>query len=433
MNTIALRSINSACVRSCPLKSAFLYSTVYSMPKITPPLTNTEVAKTKYNGKSYKLYDGKGLQLLITKNSKLWQFAYQRPVTKKANTIAIGNFNEVSLAQARNKRKEYRELLADGIDPAAHRDEQERQALSESRNTFNALADEWFARQSYDSPYTPELHLGYAKAEIGHKSITDITAYDVLQLCRIYEKQGKLTTANSVKVKVGQVMKYAIAEGLLKSNVVNDLAGALLSPVTTLEHHAAIIEPDEFGQLIRDIESFEHCHYIVKQALKLLALVFCRSVELRTMRIKDIDFKRNQWRYTPSKTRKSTAVSVIVPLSHQALAIIKDAIEFTGSDDLVFPSIHGNSKPMDRKTLSGALLNMGYKDKHVPHGFRASAKTILEDEFDYDPRFTEMQLGHVVKGSNGTAYGRGKFLRQRTEMMQFWSDWIDSLKAAKSP
>lgn len=398
------------------------------MPKITTPLTNTEVAKAKYNGKNYKLYDGKGLQLLVTKNSKLWQFAYQRPVTKKANTIAIGNFNEVSLAQARDKRKEYRELLAEGIDPALYRDEQEKISVNASRNTFAVLADEWLSRQSYADAYTPKLHLGYAKAELGHKPIADITAYDVLQLCRIYEKKGLLTTAKGVKIKVSQVMKYAIAEGLLKSNVTRDIDNALLSPSTTLEHHPALIEPDDFAQLIRDIEAFTGCHYVTKQALRALALLFPRSIELRTMRVEDVDFKRKQWRYTPQKTRKSTAVSVIIPLPHQALTIIEDTLNFTNSDGLVFPSIESNTKIMDRKTLSDVLIRMGYKGKHVPHGFRASAKTILEDEFDYDPRFTEMQLGHVVKDSNGTAYSRGKFLRQRTDMMQFWADYLDKLK-----
>lgn len=400
------------------------------MSRLTKPLTNTEVEKAKFKDKISKLYDGQGLILKITQTSKIWQFEYVRPFIKKRNVLSLGTYPSVSLAQARQQREEYRKLLAQNIDPMQYRDGNLRETINDINNSFERLADEWLSKQNYSkSSYNnATMHLRYAKRRFGKKAVKDITVHDVIACCRIYEEEGKLSTSQAIKVKVSQVLNYAVGIGILDRNVVNDIGQRVLKPQVH-KNRPAITNKDEFLKMMHVIWLSNNLFFETKQAIWLLAMLFCRPSEILSMKIEDIDFENKQWRYTPKKTENSTKVQLITPLPTQAVSIIQDMIIKNNSSVYVFESTkRKNRKPMDRTAMSKFFSLIGYKDIHCPHGFRASAKTILEEEFEYDPRYTEMQLGHAVKDSNGTAYHRAKFLKQRAEMLQTWANWLDEAK-----
>ena len=403
------------------------------MPRITKPLTNTEVEKAKYKDKVFKLFDGQGLILKVAQTSKTWQFEYTRPYTKKRNVLSIGGYPSVTLAQARAKRDEYRALLAQNIDPMQYRDDAVKQATIDVSSTFEKLSDEWLSKQNYaKSSYSNAImHLRYAKQSFGKKAVKDITVHDVIGCCRQFESQGKLTTSQAVKVKTSQVLDYAIGLGLLDRNVVNDIGMKVLkSPIH--DNRPAIIDKKEFIEMMGKVWNSDNLFYETKRAIWLLAMLFTRPGEILEMKTADIDFDEQVWRYTPKKTANSTKVDVIVPLPHQAASIIKEVIAKNNPSIYVFETTKRKSAtPMDRSAMSKFFPLIGYKGKHCPHGFRASAKTILEEEFEYDPRYVEMQLGHVVKDSNGTAYNRAKFIKQRAEMLQKWADWLDDARISQ--
>lgn len=400
------------------------------MPKITKPLTNTEVDKAKYKDKIIKLFDGQGLLLKVTATSKIWQFEYARPYTKKRNMLSIGTYPQVTLAQARSKRDEYRSLLAQNIDPMQHRDNIAKQLANDISNTFEKLAEEWLTKQNYSkSSYNNAvLHLRYAKKHFGKKAVKDITVHDVIACCKVYEQQGKLNTSQATKIKTSQVLDYAIGLGLLDRNVVKDIGQKVLKSAIH-KNRPAITDKKEFIEMMAVVWQSDNLFLETKYAIWLLAMLFCRPNEILEMKISDIDFDQKQWKYTPKKTKNSTKVQVSTPLPHQAITMIKEVIVKNNPSIYVFETTKTKKTiPMDRSAMSKFFSVIGYKNKHCPHGFRASAKTILEEEFEYDPRYIEMQLGHVVKDSNGTAYNRAKFIKQRAEMLQTWANFLDSAK-----
>lgn len=388
------------------------------------PLSDAEIKRAKPQDKEYRLSDGAGLYMVIRPNgSKLWRFDYYRPATKKRTTLGIGSYPEITLADARQIRDDARAKLAKGIDP------QDQPDLSQSTETFAQVATEWLSMQTdkTDSTRAKSLYLlKFAYADIGSMLIDQVKAKHVLDVCRRAEAEGHLEKAAKVRAKIGQVMRYAVATGRADRDPTVDLRGALKTPVT--KHHSAITDPKILAKLLQDLWAYDG-HMITQAALKIAPMVFVRPVELRTARWADIDLEHGVWAYTPPKTQSSTGTEHIVPLAAQVIEILQDLRDLTGHSEYVFPSLFSYSRPMSENAINLALRRMGWDGSTVcGHGFRATARTILEEVLDYRIELIEQQLAHRVKDMHGRAYNRTKHLDKRRIMMQHWADYLDSLR-----
>ena len=396
------------------------------MPSITTnKLTDTLVKSIKPKDAPYKLSDGGGLYLLVKPNGgKYWHLAYR--YNEKQKLLSLGVYPEVSLKDARKKRDAARKLLAQNIDPSEAKKEEKRLSILQAANTFESIAREWLEKQNHLDDVTQNKSkwlLDFAITGFGKKAITDITAPDVLAVCQLLEKQEKRETARRIKVKCGQVFRYAIQNGLATYNPTQDLKGAL-QPVIT-KHQAAITDPVEVGELLRAIAGYKG-QFVTLCALKLAPMVFVRPSELRQALWEHIDLETKEWRYHVNKTNTAH----IVPLSRQAVTILKELHALTGISPYVFPSIRTNSRPMSENTINPALRRLGYTSEQMcGHGFRAMARTLLEEVLGYPYDIIEQQLAHTVRDPNGRAYNRTKHLEARHKMMQDWSDYLDSLQA----
>jgi len=399
------------------------------MPRTVKPLSDTQIKFAKPRELQYKLSDGDGLYLLVKPDGvKLWRMDYTRPITKKRNTLAFGVYPDISLADARSKREEARKLIALGSDPSEQRKEDARVAKIAAANTFESVALEWLSKQKFAESTKEKskylLILPFLK--FGHRPISEILPYEVLDVCRIAEKEGHLEKARRIRQRCSQVFRYGVALGICSSDPTRDLRGALEAPET--RHHSAIVDPCEVGRLLVDIENYSG-NYTTVSALKIAPMLFTRPGELRALKWADLDLDLAQWRYTPPKTKKKTGIQMIVPLASQVVGILRELQAIHGHSEYVFPAIHTKLKCMSENTINQALRRMGWEaDQVCGHGFRATARTILEDVLDYPPELIEMQLGHQVKDPNGRAYNRTWKLVKRTEMMQHWADYLDDLR-----
>lgn len=391
-------------------------------------LTDTQLRNAKPQNKDYSVTDGLGLSILITSSGgKWWRFRYRH--LGKPKLMSMGTYPEVSLQQARAKRDEARALVAKDIDPGQDRKEQKQKAILEATNTFEAVGNEWHALHNKNKSETHQQRVKrwlefYLYPTLGSKAISSITAPMVLETTNILQKQGKLETAHRVIQTAGQVFRYAIQKGFAKYNPTPDLRGALPPPV--VKNMAAILEPKDFAGLLRSIDGYQGT-LTVRCALKLAPLLFQRIGELRHMQWADLDFERNEWRYKVTKTKTEH----IVPLSTQAVDIIKQMQSYSGHGQFVFPGGRTHERPMSENAINGALRNLGYDTQNdiTGHGFRAVAQTLGEQELGFDPKHIERQLAHSVANPLGTAYERAQFLQARKGMMQNWADYLDKLKS----
>ncbi len=390
-------------------------------------LTHRQVQAAKPLDKDVKLSDGKGLYLLVKKTgAKYWRMKYR--FYGKEKLLSIGVYPEVSLQKAREACNEARKLLIDGIDPSAHKKAVKIANMVSSDNSFEVIAREWFASHMKDKAETHRVRaLRMLTAdlfpEIGRLPVKDITAPILLVALRKVEQRGAVQTAHRTKQIAGQVFRYAIATGRAERDPTPDLRGAL-QPTTT-KHFAAITEPREAGRLLVAIDGFQGT-FVVKAAVKLSALFFCRPGELRHMKWSDINYEEHRIEITAEKTRQQH----IIPLSNQAIAILEDLKPITSRSEYIFPSARGASRCMSENAVRIALRAMGYdNDTMTAHGFRAMARTLLDEILGFRVEWIEQQLAHAVKDANGRAYNRTKHLKQRTDMMQKWADYLDQLKA----
>lgn len=397
------------------------------MPKRITPLSEVKVRNTKPQGNAYKLFDGGGLFLFVTPSGgKLWHFKYR--FDNKEKKLAFGTYPEISLDNARQRRDEARRQVAHGIDPGAVRKAQKQAETSETE-TFEVIAREWHTK------FTPTWTPGYAitimgRLErdcfpwIGTRPITQIKALELLTVLRRIESRGALESAHRIKTIAGQVFRYAVATGRAERDPSGDLKGALPQPEE--KHFAAITDPKEVGSLLRALDSYQG-HFVVKCALRLAPLFFVRPGELRNAEWAEIDFDEATWTIPAHKMK--TKQSHIVPLSNQAIAILTELKELTGTSKYVFPSGRSNSRPMSNNAVLAALRRMGFrKDEMSGHGFRAMARTILDEVLQQRPELIEHQLAHSVRDPLGRAYNRTAHLPERRKMMQLWADYLDGLK-----
>ena len=390
----------------------------------TDKLTEVQVKNTKPTDAPYKISDGGGMYLLVNPTGgKYWHLAYR--YNNKQKLLALGVYPEVTLAKARKAREKARKLIKDGIDPSEEKKAAKKLANLQSATTFEAIAREWLDKQTHLAEVTQNKSkwlLDFAITGFGKKAITDITAPDVLAVCQLLEKQEKRETARRIKVKCGQVFRYAIQTGRATYDPTQDLKGAL-QPVIT-KHQAAITDPVEVGELLRAIAGYKG-QFVTLCALKLAPMVFVRPSELRQALWEHIDLETKEWRYHVNKTNTAH----IVPLSRQAVTILKELHALTGISPYVFPSIRTNSRPMSENTINPALRRLGYTSEQMcGHGFRAMARTLLEEVLGYPYDIIEQQLAHTVRDPNGRAYNRTKHLEARHKMMQDWSDYLDGLQ-----
>ncbi|WHZ12968.1 MAG: Integrase [Burkholderiaceae bacterium] len=374
--------------------------------------------------------DGGGLYLEITAaGGRYWRQKYR--FGGKEKRLAFGVYPDVSLAQARKARDKARELLAEGADPGAAKRE-ERQARAEAAaNTFEAVGRAWLDKTvASRTAATQEKVARWLERDvfpyIGKLPISTIGARDVLErVLRKVEDRKATETAHRVKQTIGQAFRFAVVSGLAERDVTADLREALATKTT--RHHAAITEPKTAGELMRAIHAYTG-QPATRAALSLAPLVFVRPGELRHAEWSEIDLDVGEWRIPGAKMKMRN--DHIVPLSRQAVAILRELHPLTGHGRYVFPSLRTGERPMSENTLNGALRGMGYSaEVHTAHGFRAMARTIMDEVLGERVDLIEHQLAHTVKDVNGRAYNRTAHLPARREMMQRWSDYLDKLAA----
>ncbi|MBR9886482.1 MAG: integrase arm-type DNA-binding domain-containing protein [Oceanospirillales bacterium] len=391
------------------------------------PLTDRAIKAAKAQNKDHKLSDEKGLFLLVTKTgSKLFKLKYR--FHGKEKKLSFGAYPDISLREAREKRDDARKLLANGIDPSAQKKAVKAADKLNTENSFQALALEWFNTKQADKSEGHQRRVkrnieAYLFPVIGHHPINDITAPIILDALRQIEQRGTVETAHRTKQIAGQIFRFAIATGRAERDPTPDLKGALKTPVK--RHFAAITEPKDAGRLLVAIDTFTGT-YTVKAALQLSAMFFCRPGELRHMKWNDINHDEQRIEITAEKTHQQH----IIPISKQALTILNALYQITGNGEYIFPSARGRSRCMSENAVRVALRSMGYDNETMtPHGFRAMARTLLDEVLNFRVEWIEQQLAHAVKDANGRAYNRTKHLAQRTEMMQKWADYLDQIKA----
>lgn len=385
---------------------------------------------TKYSGKPSgdKHTDSAGMYLLVTAAGKYWRFNYR--FLGKRKTLAIGVYPTISLAEARRRRDKAREQLAHGVDPSAAKKADKQAKVDQMANTFELAARAWLKktaanRKDITQDRITTLLENDVFPYIGSLSINSIGPRDVLyKSLRKIEARGSIDTAHRAKQICGRIFRYAVAVGLAERDVTVDLRGALSE--IPKSHFSAITEPKEAGQLMRSIFGYSG-HPTTVAALKLAPLVFVRPGELRKAEWNEIDFKAEEWRIPGSKMKMKA--DHIVPLSSQAIDIIRSLQPVTGHCRYVFPSLRTGDRPMSDNTLNAALRSMGYsKEVHTAHGFRAMARTIMDEVLGERVDFIEHQLAHTVKDPNGRAYNRTAHLPARKLMMQRWANYLDRLR-----
>jgi len=386
------------------------------------PLSDTAARQAKFTGKQQKLSDEKGLFLLITSSGKYWRLKFR--FGGKEKVLALGVYPEVSLKEARVKREEASRQLADGIDPSLARKQSKVANRLASENNFEVIAREW--HQSQLARWSP----GHAKRvieslevdvfpDLGLVPVAELTAPIMLDALRKIEARGATETAGRVLQRISSVMRYAIQTGRVSYNPAQDLKGALRA--TKQEHRPALPRAD-LPEFYRRLAA-EPLNPATRLAIHLLMLTMTRPGEVRFARWDEFDLARAEWRI-PAE-RMKMRVPHIVPLSRQALAVLEELRQISGHCELLFPSERKLTNPISENTLSYAMGRMGYKGIATPHGFRALASTILNEE-GFDPDVIERQLAHAERNKVRAAYHRAEYLDERRKLLQWLADFYES-------
>jgi integrase len=387
-------------------------------------LTESAIRNAKRGAKPRRLYDNAGLYLEVSPaGGKLWRLKYRH--AGKEKRLALGVYPDVSLKQARERRDDARKQIASGRDPAAERKAAKQETDPES---FETVAREWFGKFS--------LHWAVSHSDkiirrlerdlfpyLGSRSIKSITAPELLTVLRRIEARGTSETAHRALQNCGQIFRYAVATGRAERNPAGDLRGALAPTQET--HYPSITEPKAVGELLRALDGYQG-DLITRSALKLAPLVFVRPGELRRAEWVEIDLDKAEWRI-PAEKMKARAPHV-VPLSRQAVAILKELHPLTGGGRYVFPGLRSLSRPMSENTVNAALRRLGY-DQHTltGHGFRSMASTLLNEQ-GWNRDAIERQLAHGERDAVRAAYNYAEHLPVRRKMMQSWADYLDGLR-----
>ena len=397
------------------------------MSRSSDKLNDVQIRKAGLQETPYKLADGRGMYLLVSGTGKYWRLDYRLDAKRK--TLALGCYPDISLAKARERREEARQQIANGIDPALVRKAQKQATAERIANSFKVIALEWYVKQSpsWVSGHGDKIIRRFERdifPWLGDKPILDITPKELLATLRRIENRGAIETAHRALQNCGQVFRYAIATERAERDISADLRGAL-QPVIK-GHHAAITDSKQIGGLLRAIDGYQGS-FVTRCALQLAPLWFVRPGELRQAEWIEFDFEAALW--TIPANRMKMKESLIVPLASQALTVLQNLFALTGSGRYVFPSERTQTRPMSNDTVLSSLRRMGYKtDEMTGHGFRAMARTVLDEVLHIRPDIIEHQLAHAVKDPNGRAYNRTTHLEERRRMMQVWADYLDTLR-----
>jgi len=388
-------------------------------------LTDRTIRCAKPDAKPYKLSDSCGLHLLVTpQGSRLWRLAYR--YGGKQKTLTLGAYPTVTLAAARSARDDARKVLATGTDPGVKRKLDKQSAA----NTFRLVGEELLDKLAREQRAPATLKklgwlLEFAFAAVGERPVAEITAPELLLLLRRVEARGRYETARRLRSTCGMVFRYAIATARAERDPSVDLRGALTAPKPV--HRAAIIEPEAIGALLRALDAYDG-YAVVRAALRFAALVFVRPGELRHAEWTEFDLDSGEWRIAAEKMKMRRPHRV--PLSRQALAILKELRAETGESKFLFPSIRSVKRPISENTLNAALRRLGYgAHEMTAHGFRAMAATRLSEMGRWSTTVIDRQLAHEEQNAVRRAYTHGaEFWSERVAMMQAWADYLDDLR-----
>jgi integrase len=396
------------------------------------PLTDVKVRNAKpcvkpdgsITDKPYRISDERGLYLEVAPTGgKWWRFKYR--FGGKEKRLSLGIYPDVSLKEAREKRDSLRKQVAGGVDPS---DTRKAEKLAQAgTDSFEFIAREWHNKQKHTwsdshANRTIERFEKNIFPWLGKKAINEIKAPELLAVLRRIESRGALDTAHRAHQQCGQIFRYAIATGKAERDIAADLKGAL-APVKK-KHHASITDPIKVGELLRAIDGYSG-QYSTACALKLAPLVFVRPGELRNAEWSEFDLDNAEWRI-PAEKMKMKAPH-IVPLSIQALNIIKQLQALTGAGKYLFPSNRTKERPMSDNTVNAALRRLGYgKDDMTGHGFRSMASTMLNEQ-GWNRDAIERQLAHSERDDVRAAYNYAEYLPERRKMMQAWADYLEGL------
>ena len=393
-------------------------------------LTDTKIRNAKPGKKPQRLFDERGLYLEVSPaGGKWWRLKYR--IAGKEKRVSLGVYPDVSLRDARDRRDESRRLLADGIDPSDSRKATKAASIDRAANSFELVTREWFAKFSSEwAPNHRDRVIRLFERDIfpviGGLPVSEVAAPQLLTVLRRIEARGAVDTAHRARGNCSQVLRYAVATGRCGRDPSSDLRGAL--PPVKGEHFAATTDPPKLAGILRAMDGYEGT-LTVRCALRLAPLVFVRPGELRMAEWTDIDLDAAEWRYTVTKTN----VPHIVPLCRQAVKILRELHPLTGQGRFVFPGARTSKRPMSDNAVLAAMrrLDIG-KEEMTGHGFRAVARTILDEVLGFRPDFIEHQLAHAVRDPNGRAYNRTAHLPERKKMIQKWADYLDKLKAGSA-
>ncbi len=392
-------------------------------------LSDSKVRNAKPKEKQFKLSDTEGMYLLVTPNGgKCWRLKYR--FHGKEKLLALGTFPGVSLLEARQRRDEARKQLSNGLDLSEVKKAQKAARGERAANSFEVVAREWHSKFSSTwSAGHADTIKGRLENEvfpyIGARPIAEISPPELLAVLSRMESRGALGMAHRVRNYCSQIFRFAVATCKAEREIAGDLRGAL--PPVKFGHMSAPTDPKEVAPLLRSIDEYNG-FFVVKCALRLAPLVFVRPGELRKAEWSEIDLDAAQWNIPAERMKMKHAH--LVPLSRQAVDILRELQPLTGKGRYVFPCARSSSRPMSNNAINSALRRMGFdKEEITGHGFRAMARTILDEVLQIRPDFIEHQLAHVVRDPNGRAYNRTSHLAERRKMMQTWADYLDGLKS----
>jgi integrase len=391
------------------------------------PLTQFAIIHAAAKEKPYKLPDGGGLYLLVqTGGSKAWRLRYS--FAGRENMLSLGPFPAVSLANARAKRDDARKLLAAGIDPSEQKKLEKAATVATTQNTFGAVAAEFLAKMEANQAAVRTLAknrwlLQDLAAPLADRPIADITPAELLDILRRVETSGRRETARRLRGTMGCVFRYAVVTLRATSDPTSALRGALLRPI--INHRSAITDEQKLGSLMNAIDEYDGWATI-RASLQLLALTMTRPGDVRLMRRSEVNFEKAMWRIPAERMKMRRPHDV--PLSRQALAILREIWPLSDGGDLVLPAIRSSNKPLSDNAMNSALRRMGYsKEEMMAHGFRASASTIL-NERGVNPDVIEASLAHQDENTVRRVYNRATYWAERVKLMQQWADMLDQFR-----
>lgn len=404
------------------------------MARITTPLTDTKIRTAKPLEKDYTLSDGNGLYLLVKSiGTKIWRFNYYHPTSKVRTLVSFGSYPEISLADARLKRDEARQLLAKGIDPQQYKKDQLKLLRDERNNTFEKVATDWFKLKSSSNLKADTLKDIWRSLElhvlpyIGSIAITEIKARDFINALEPIKQQGKLESIRRICQRINEVMYYAVNVGLIDANPASKITAAFANPVVK---NMPALRPEQLPELLSALSTAN----IEKQTWCLLfwqLYTMTRPTEATGTKWCEIDLNNNCW-IIPAE-RMKMGREHIIPLSSQAIDILQIMKPISGHREYVFPSMKSpHNKPMNSQTVNAVIKRIGFAGRLVAHGFRSIASTAL-NENGFPSDVIEAALAHVDKNEVRRAYNRAVYLEQRIEMMQWWGNFVEQSKSSYKP